>query len=102
LDKFVALILWEKLELITRKDGQRERRYEPRHVKEPKSREEMRYIGMEKDRCKIWMALGLENLRECMQTSDWLTERLPHVKTFVLNFYGDGLPLSKLLKFCGV
>jgi hypothetical protein len=71
LDKFIAPILWGKLELcINREDPQRERpRYAPRHVKEPKIREEMRYIDMEKDRCKVWMALGLD-LRECMQTTD--------------------------------
>ena len=34
---------------------------------------------------KVWIALGLEGLRECLQTADWLPERLPYVKRLVFS-----------------
>ena len=105
LDKFIAPILWEKLEVcIIRENLRQYRAQEPRHVKEPKRWElnsYYSYISMEKDRHKVWMALGLEELRERMQTTDWLTDRLPYVKTFVLHLYGYYFSDRKLLRICG-
>jgi hypothetical protein len=46
------------------------------------------------------MALDLQELPECTQTTDWLTDRLPHVKSFVLNLYGHPYPDNELLKVC--
>lgn len=78
LDKFIASILWEKLELwFSRKNLPCRRHYEPRHVKELKSLELTRYVGMEKDMCRVWMALDLAGLRKCVKTPNWLTARLP-------------------------
>lgn len=47
--------------------------------------------------CRNWMALNLQCLRECMRTPDWLTGRLTHVKTLVLNFHGCFVSHNNLL-----
>ena len=46
------------------------------------------------------MALYLEDLRECVQITNWLAERLPHVKTFVLNFHRDHFSGDEILRLC--
>ena len=97
----------EKLELCVDREDPRYYRqhHEPRYVTELKSREGNSlycYIGMEREMHKVWIVLDLEDLRECIQTPDWLTERLSHVKTFVLYFHGYNFPHDMLLEICGV
>ena len=78
LDKFIAPILWEKLQLGISREQLRENSpfWEPSHVREPKRWEQRIYMGEEKKMYKVSMALGLEDQRECMQTNGCLTERL--------------------------